>query len=124
MINGLDNVYYFVTDIKRAVEFYSEILGLEVLDEDDHWATISLNDVRLGLHRANSKDFAKSSKQRSGATVTLSVEDIDQAHDYFESKGVKFLGPISKNPWGSHVSFTDPDGNLLDLRQAPKKSKR
>jgi catechol 2,3-dioxygenase-like lactoylglutathione lyase family enzyme len=72
----LDNRYYFVSDIKKAVEFYNGVLGLSVIDQDDYWASISLNGVRL-------------------------------------------LGPISRTPWGSHVSFADPDGNLLDLRQGP-----
>ncbi len=119
MIKGLDNVYYFVTDVEKAVEFYSVILGLEIMEQDEHWASISLNGARLGLHKASSAEFSKSSEQRSGATVTLSVSDIDKAYDLYKSKGVKFLGPVAKNPWGSHVSFSDPDGNLLDLRQAP-----
>jgi predicted enzyme related to lactoylglutathione lyase len=119
MINGLDNVYYLVSNVKNSVEFYTTVLGLSILDQDDHWASISLNGTRLGLHKANSNEFSKTSEKRAGATVTLSVTDIDQAYAHFKSKGVKFLGPISKNPWGSHVSFCDPDGNLLDLRQAP-----
>lgn len=120
MINGLDNVYYFVSDVKKAVDFYSGVLGLSVMDQDDYWASISLNGVRLGLHKANSNEFSKSSEKRAGATVTLNVSDIDKAYEHYKSKGVKFLGPVSKNPWGSHVSFSDPDGNLLDLREAPK----
>jgi len=118
MINGLDNVYYFVSDVKRAAEFYHGILGLKILEQDEHWASISLNGSRLGLHK--SSDFFKSSERRGGATVTLNVDDIDQAYNLLREKGVKFLGPISRNPWGSHVSFADPDGNLLDIRQAPK----
>ncbi|MNK51258.1 Bleomycin resistance protein [compost metagenome] len=120
MINGLDNIYYFVTDMKKAVEFYRDILGLSVIDQDDHWASISLNGARLGLHKANSGEFSKSSEKRAGATVTLNVSDIDQAYAHYKSKGVRFLGAVSKNPWGSHVSFSDPDGNLLDIREAPK----
>jgi len=120
MINGLDNVYYFVQDVSKAVRFYSEILGLKILDQDEYWASIALNGVRLGLHKANSSEFLKSSAQRAGATVTFNVSNIDEAYSSFKDKGVKFLGEISRNPWGSHVSFADTDGNLLELRQAPK----
>ncbi len=120
MIRGLDNIYYFVTDITRAVGFYRDILGLKVVDQDEWWATLDLNGVRFGLHRAEKNEFARSSEQRSGATVTLSVADIDQAFQHYKNLGVKFLGEISRNPWGSHVSFCDPDGNLLDLRMAPR----
>ena len=120
MINGLDNVYYFVSDVSKAVLFYKETLGLKVLDQDDYWAAISLNGVRLGLHKANANEFLKSSEKRAGATVTLNVTNIDEAFNSLKNKGVKFTGEISRNPWGSHVSFVDPDGNLLDLRQAPK----
>lgn len=120
MINGLDNVYYFVSDIKKAVSFYNGVLGLQIMDQNDHWASISLNGARLGLHQANKSNFFKSSEKRAGATVTLNVSDIDKAYEHYKSKGIKFIGPVSKNPWGSHVSFSDPDGNLLDLREAPK----
>lgn len=120
MINGLDNVYYFVADIKKALEFYRDILGLEVIDQNEHWASISLNGTRLGLHKAQAGEFLKSSEKRAGATVTLNVGDIERAYEFYKTKGVRFLGEISKNPWGSQVSFTDPDGNLLDLREAPK----
>lgn len=120
MIKGLDNVYYFVSDVNKAVEFYHETLGLEIMDQDDYWASMSLNGARLGLHKANKSEFSKSSEKRAGATVTLNVSDIDQAYEFLSKKGVKFIGEVSKNPWGSHVSFVDPDGNLLDLRQAPK----
>ncbi|HMN68518.1 MAG TPA: GNAT family N-acetyltransferase [Bdellovibrionales bacterium] len=121
MINGLDNIYYFVTDVKKSAEFYRDVLGLKILDQDDYWATVDLHGVRLGLHKASTTEFSKSAERRSGATVTMNVSDIDKAYDFYKSRGVKFLGPVSKNSWGSHVSFTDPDGNLLDLREAPKK---
>lgn len=120
MIKGLDNVYYFVSDVKKAVEFYSGVLGLNVIDQDEHWASLSLNGVRLGLHKAKEGEFARSSEKRAGATVTLSVDDIDEAYSFFKAKGLRFLGPISRNPWGSHISFSDLDGNHLDLRQGPK----
>lgn len=120
MINGLDNVYYFVSDVSKAVSFYSGTLGLKILDQDEYWASISLNGVRLGLHKANTNEFLRSSDKRAGATVTLNVTNIDEAYNSLKNKGVNFVSEISRNPWGSHVSFVDPDGNLLDLRQAPK----
>ena len=120
IINGLDNIYYFVKDVEESLKFYSGVLGLEVLDKSEHWASLSLNRVRLGLHKAGASEFLQSAQKRAGATVTLSVNDIEHAYETLKLRGVKFLDAISHNPWGSHVSFQDPDGNLLDLRQAPK----
>jgi lactoylglutathione lyase len=120
VITKLDNVYYFVTDVRRALTFYRDILGLKVLDQDDFWATLDLAGVRFGLHKASAEEFLPSSMKRAGATVTFQVSDIDEAYNFYKNKGVNFLGEISRNPWGSHVSFTDLDGNLLDLRMGPK----
>lgn len=82
------------------------------MDQDEYWATLDLAGVRFGLHKANVEDFSQSSLMRGGATVTFAVADIDEAYNSYKSKGVKFLSEISRNPWGSHVSFTDSDGNL------------
>ncbi len=121
MIRGLDSVYYFVSDMKRAVDFYKNVLGLEIMIQDESWTSIALNGgVRLGLHIAKQNEFTPSSQNRSGATVSLNVDNIDDAYAFFKSKGVKFVGQISKNPWGNHVAFVDPDGNLLELRQRPQ----
>lgn len=120
MINGIDNIYYFVTDVSNSINFYSKTLGMKVLDQDDYWATLDLNGVRFGLHKSNKDEFDQSSQKRAGATLTLNVSNIDEAYNHYKEKGVTFLGEISRNPWGSHISFSDLDGNLLDLRESPK----
>lgn len=121
MIRGLDNVYYFVTDVQQSVDFYHGVWGLPIMDQDSHWATLSLNGVRLGLHLADKNEVTSNAKQLAGAIVTMSVKNIDEAYTHFQKRGVRFIGEISRNPWGSHVAFADPDGNLLNLREAPAK---
>ncbi len=120
MIDGVDNVYYYVQDIKKAIPFYSEILGLKVLDQDEYWASIQVGTLRLGLHVTDVKDKKAEVEKSKGATLTFSVDDIDKAYDHFKKLGVKFTTDISRNPWGSHVAFEDLDGNHLELRQGPK----
>lgn len=105
--------------MKRALAFYRDVLGIEVLDENEHWSTLSLGGPRLGLHLAAKQDFLSNMEKRAGATITLSVDSIDESYKSYKAKGVKFIGEISRNPWGSMVSFVDPDGNVLDLKQAP-----
>lgn len=119
MIKGLDNVYYYVTDMKRSLAFYNGILGIPIDYSDDHWTSLNVHGVKFGLHLANAGEFFKSSEKRGGSIVVLAVTDIDEACEYYKSKGVQF-DEISRNPWGNHVAFSDPDGNLLELRQGPK----
>lgn len=54
-----------------------------------------------------------------GATLTLKVGNIQAAAARLAGSGVKLLGPISKQRWGSLVPFEDPDGNVLKLFQSP-----
>jgi catechol 2,3-dioxygenase-like lactoylglutathione lyase family enzyme len=120
MIKGVDNVYYLVSDVQKAAAFYRDILGFKILCQDGYWASFLVSNLRLGLHQWPTPSKKTPTSESSGAVVTLSVEDIDEAYHYFKSRGVKFITEISRNPWGSHVAFEDLDGNHLDLRQAPK----
>ncbi|WP_309646656.1 VOC family protein [Phenylobacterium sp.] len=48
--------------------------------------------------------------------LSLSVEDIEATYADLIAKGVEFLGPPEKMPWGGTLAhFKDPAGNILTL---------
>ena len=49
MIVGVQDAYYNVQNIRRALSFYRDVLGLRVLYESDDWCTLDLGGVRIGL---------------------------------------------------------------------------
>jgi SAM-dependent methyltransferase len=123
LIEGVQDVYYNVRDLERALGFYQDVLGLPVLSQDRHFAALDAGGVRLGLHWSGGEVVPHVARDGHGAyaggTLTLKVADIQRAADRLASSGVKLLGPIAKHRWGSLVPFEDPDGNVLKLFQSP-----
>jgi catechol 2,3-dioxygenase-like lactoylglutathione lyase family enzyme len=50
MILGVRDVYYLVTDMKKAITFYRDVLGLRLVEESVGWSAFDVGGVRLGLH--------------------------------------------------------------------------
>ena len=122
MITGIQDVYYNVQDMDRAVRFYRDQLGLRVVDTSPHWTSLDVGGARLGLHWTEGQPVPPIPRDAHGAhaggVVTFKVTDIEKAQATLQLAGVKFLAGVTRNPWGSLAVFEDPDGNVLKLMQA------
>jgi catechol 2,3-dioxygenase-like lactoylglutathione lyase family enzyme len=107
-----DCVFYYVSDMERAISFYSNVLGLR-LTSRDVVARFDINGVLFEL--VLSLDKAKL-KGDGNARLCLKVDDISQAVEYLKMKGTP-AGEIQKVENGKLVSFEDPDGNEICLWQ-------
>jgi predicted enzyme related to lactoylglutathione lyase len=48
--------------------------------------------------------------------VSLQVADIFATHKFLAARGVEFVAPPEKQPWGGVLAhLRDPDGNILTL---------
>lgn len=124
MITGVRDVYYNVSDMDRAIEFYGGVLGLRVVDSSPYWTSLDLGGARIGLHGTGGNRVADVPRDahgpHGGGVLTLAVDDIDATVSELRDHGVRFLGEISRDPWGSTAAFVDPDGNVLKLMQPPE----
>lgn len=118
MISGYVDFYYNVQDMKRAVQFYQEALGLSVGHSHEFWTEMKTGDLRLGLHWTEGQSVPKTPRndhgQESGGTLTLRSDDIIADRDRIRAAGGKILGE-AEQPWGHMLVFEDPDGNVLKL---------
>ena len=53
MLSGLDHLVVTVTDMGRAVDFYSRVLGLDVRYRDAQRVDLMLGDTALRLHQTD-----------------------------------------------------------------------
>lgn len=113
MIKGIATVWLPVTDMARAVSFYRDDLGLEVLDHDGDWSEVTAGDQRIGLNEGESPEGD------GGAVIAFGVDDLDATVDSLKEAGVEFTGEVSEHPWGRIAPFKDPDGNDLQLYAPP-----
>ena len=114
MITG-GNVTVFVSNMDRAVGFYTETLGLKLAERyGDHWASVRVGDtLSIGLHPKSAKFAAPGTQGAMHIGLQIS-EPIDAAVERLRTKGVQFQ-ERSQGDGGSFVYFSDPDGNLLYL---------
>jgi len=128
-----------VSDIDRSIEFYRDILGLEVLKEEqslsDHhedllgvegaegtFAVMGGNGFKFELKSLDAPTNKNINATRNPQDVgddhfCWEVEDIDKTYEQLREKGVEFLGdPKSVGTIDCRVAyFYDPDGNMLEL---------
>ncbi|MNK26207.1 fosfomycin resistance protein FosB [compost metagenome] len=117
MITGVKDVYYSVTDVKRAKQFYIEALGMKLSFEHEHWIALDCGGVQIGLHPEENPIPSiprDSHGSHAGATLTLKSNDVKEDRKRIESFGGKILGEADQ-PWGHMLVFEDPDGNVLKL---------
>jgi len=114
MITGVQDVYYEVQDMKRAIAFYRNVLNLAMTEESADWSAMNVGGLRVGLDSTDGKPTPKR------AILTFKTTDIRADVKRLRDKGVKFVGDIGDYPWGSVVTFEDSEGNFLKLMQPPK----
>ncbi|RLI23149.1 hypothetical protein DRO57_09095 [Candidatus Bathyarchaeota archaeon] len=103
-----------VRDLKRAVEFYEKVLGLQKKYEYGDYAGFDCGGVEVGL-----KTWGGLEKPRRGEPyLNFLVDDIEEAYKALKEKGVSILEGPKDTRWGGRiVVFLDPDGNTLQLTE-------
>jgi predicted enzyme related to lactoylglutathione lyase len=124
IVTGVDFVSVPTQDLKRAVEFYGETLGLprSVYRPERNFAEFETGTVTLDVLdpvRMGIGSFAPNANY-----VALHVEDVAQARATLEERGVIFTGETLDTGVCHMAFFTDPDGNALMLhhRYAPRQT--
>jgi len=105
-----------------ALRFYRDVIGLPVTfsDADMGWAQFDVGGCFIGLERAAADDAEGEDLVGRFVGVSLMVDDIAATYDALTRKGVEFLAPPERQPWGGVLAhFRDPDGNVLTLLGNP-----
>jgi predicted enzyme related to lactoylglutathione lyase len=113
MIQGIATTWLPVSDMQRAVSFYRDSLGLEVVEHDGDWSEVTAGDQRIGLNASESP------AGNGGAVIAFAVDDVETTVDQLKASGVTFSGELSDHPWGQIAPFKDPDGNDLQVYAPP-----
>ena len=111
-LDALDHVWFWVTDMDRAVAFYRDGLGLSVGSRHgDEWAELEAGPIKIGLHGGRDGRATP-----HGGTAVFRVADLDLAKAALEGRGVVFEEHLGEVPGiARYASFDDPDGNSMQL---------
>jgi predicted enzyme related to lactoylglutathione lyase len=110
---NLDQVWFWVRDMDRAIDFYTNGVGLKLLRRDgDEWAEFDAGGARLALHGAGDGER----ELPAGGTAVFRVGDLELALLALGKRGVRFDETVGEVPGRARfASFLDPDGNRLQL---------
>ena len=99
-IKRIPHITIGVSDLKKSVSFYQDILGLEKMGEWPNYAIFDIAGVSFGL------------EPKARLEICLLVDDVDKAYRNLKDKGVKFVTEPKDQPWGVRdATFVDADGN-------------
>src|SRR6266852_2017814 len=101
MISG-GNATVFVSNMDRAVQFYTEVLGLKLTNRfGDNWATVEAGKgLTIGLHPASPKYPAPGTKE--ARMLGLEVDEpIERAVARLSEKGAQIKGSIVREEPGN-----------------------
>ncbi|MEO3793048.1 VOC family protein [Nonomuraea sp. B10E15] len=131
----LTNIMYttvYVTDQDRALEFYTEGLGLEKLADyagpDGRFLTVGVPgspvQILLWSHAAAAGqpgDTGATGRPVAPGPLILESDDLRKDFEIMRERGVTFeeWEPVDY-PFGVRIEAVDPDGNRVSLRQPRK----
>ncbi len=109
MLDQVTQITMLVADIRKAMNFYSYVLGLPIVTKTEHAAEFRTEGVILSL---------KTRDQRGGtgsAQITFQVHDLDVVFMEAKQRGAKVLTPPRTVDAGRVAQIADPDGNIIEL---------
>jgi lactoylglutathione lyase len=112
-------IVLLVSNVKKSINFYKNILGLPVKRQSKDWTEFFNNGTVLALHPAKKKDKLKSG---SSMLIGFMVNDLDFSVKQLKRKRVKFLKQPKNEPFGKHTIILDPDGHLISIAELKEKS--
>src|SRR5262245_58915874 len=91
-------VRIFVSDWKRALDFYAKTLEMRVAfaNEAMGWAELGIEGAHLGLERAAPDDPESAEHVGRFLGVSLQVSDVAETYAALSARGVEFLAPPEK----------------------------
>jgi lactoylglutathione lyase len=117
----------FVSDMKRAVSFYRDVLGLPLRFESPGWTEFATEGATLALHQSEGSGSANDDAQqvRAGRSRPgLSVPDLDAFHKRMIENNVPCVQE-PKETFGARIAqYVDPDGLVIAVSEERRGSDR
>jgi catechol 2,3-dioxygenase-like lactoylglutathione lyase family enzyme len=106
-----------VSDRQRSVTWYTEKLGLDLVQDMGHWVTVGRRGGSGLIHLCQTSEVGIPEVPEAGiAGIELKFPGEFRAGcAALKARGVTFAEPPTKRSWGWSARVVDPDGNELTL---------
>ena len=123
-IESLHHVAVCVTDIDRAKQFYSEVLGLKELprppfDFGGAWYALGdAQELHLIVHPPTLTMRRTTDIDAKDGHLAIRVSSYQETLEHLRRHGIECLDrPRNLTPW-PQIYVTDPDGNVIEFNAA------
>ena len=118
-------VRYQVRALEPSIAFYTEQLGFTLDQRTGPFAQVSRGDLRLilsGPGTSGARPMPDGRRQEPGGwnRIVLYVDNLRSQIDSLRPAGVRFRNDMEVGPGGSQILIEDPDGNPIELHEAPR----
>lgn len=117
-------VRYQVTDVERALAFYTDHLGFDVaIRGGPAFASVVNGNLTVflsGPGSSGARQLPDGTQQTPGGynRFVLEVDDLDAAIAELRGAGVTFRNSVEEGPGGRQIQITDPDDNPVEIFEA------
>lgn len=121
-------VRYLVTDVERAIDFYTTHLGFKLEHQQlPMFATVALGPLKIHLSgpgASGSRILPDGERQSPGGSnrVVLRVSDLPAVIVALREAGAPFRNAMETGPAGRQIQVLDPDGNPIELFEPTHKA--
>jgi len=125
MTQKLAQVALVVRDYDEAIQFYTDMLKFELVEDTQlsptkRWVIVQPpgpSGCRLLLAKAVGEEQISRIGNQTGGRVFLFLhtDNFQRDYEFLKTKGVKFVREPSNESYGTVAVFADLYGNLIDL---------
>lgn len=114
---NLGFVILYIRDMDKAKAFYTETLGLPVVEELSGPAFVALRPSGgslLALQDATAARLPPKNETQPGSVeLSFAVDDVDATWHHWKEKGVEIVTDPTDMPFGRYFMARDPEGHYL-----------
>jgi predicted enzyme related to lactoylglutathione lyase len=118
MIKQLKFASIPTSDQDAALAFWTEKVGFRVATDQpmgpgQRWIELAIPGAQTGIVL-----FTPDGQEDRIGTFfngSFACDDVEYTYKQLSARGVEFVEPPTRQPWGTFAKFTDPDGNTFVL---------
>ena len=120
-IDSIDHVVFTVKDINASCEFYSKVLGMEVVTFGEGRKALAFGSQKINLQQLGRESTLIAERPTPGSADICFVTSVplSEVIAHLNSSGVRLVGgPVERNGargMMTSVYFRDPDLNLVEI---------
>jgi len=109
---GIDHLVLHVTDVQRARQFYTEILGMKVYRENDRQVFLHAGQQGVALFKKQGESPLSTGNDLNHLALNVAAGTYEALKADLEHHGVAVTGRPGEDRC---IYFQDPDGHRLQL---------